>query len=472
MASNVRDWVAGIIAAIALTSSSACTVHATTATTAEAPPPPPPAAVAPPPPAPPPPPAAAAPPPPPAGPGAAHPAYLHALSDLRNARANLERRGGDFAMKWDEHASVGAIDRAIAAIKHAALDDGKPLEDHPPIDAQEARNGRLHRALAALQAARGDVAQEEDNAFAQGLRARALHEIDEAISLAQQGIAEADARKPVGPAPAPAAALPPKQAHPAYLHALSDLRNARANLEHRGGDLAMKWDERDAVGAIDRAIGAIKQAALDDGKPLQDHPPIDVHEPRAGRLHKALAALESARNDVSQEEDNGFANGLRGRGLHEVDEAIRFTQAGIAEAEQPKPVPAAEAPRAQMHPAYLHALSDLRNARANLERKGGDHQMRWDEHVAIGAIDRAIGAIKQASIDDGKPLEEHPPVDAHEPRAGRLHKALAALQAARADIAQEEDNAFANGLRARGLQEIDNAIRITQEGIAEADRSI
>ncbi|HSY25068.1 MAG TPA: hypothetical protein VK841_23245, partial [Polyangiaceae bacterium] len=154
------------------------------------------------------------------------------------------------------------------------------------------------------------------------------------------------------------------------------------------------------------------------------------------------------------------------------DEAIRFTQAGIAEAEQPKPVPAAEAPRAQMHPAYLHALSDLRNARANLERKGGDHQMRWDEHVAIGAIDRAIGAIKQASIDDGKPLEEHPPVDAHEPRAGRLHKALAALQAARADIAQEEDNAFANGLRARGLQEIDNAIRITQEGIAEADRSI
>lgn len=98
--------------------------------------------------------------------------------------------------------------------------------------------------------------------------------------------------------------------------------------------------------------------------------------------------------------------------------------------------------------------------------------MRWDEHVAIGAIDRAMGAIKQASIDDGKPLEDHPPIDAHEPRAGRLHKALAALQAARADVAREEDNAFANGLRARGLQEIDNAIRVTQDGIAEAGRGI
>jgi hypothetical protein len=462
MTANVRNWVAGTIAAIALTSSSACTVHATTAT-AEAPPPasPPPPPAAPPPPA----------PPPPAAPAPAHPAYLHALSDLRNARANLERRGGDFTMKWDEQASVAAIDRAIAAIKHAALDDGKPLEDHPAIDVQEARNGRLHRALAALQAARGDVNQEEDNAFAQGLRGRALHEIDEAIALAQQGIAEADAHKSVGPAPAPIVAVSPKQAHPAYLHALSDLRNARANLEHRGGDVALKWDERDAVGAIDRAIGAIKQAALDDGKTLQDHPAIDAHEPRAGRLHKALAALETARSDVSQEEDNGFANGLRGRGLHEIDEAIRFTQAGIGEAEH-QAAPVAEAPRPQAHPAYLRALSDLRNARANLERKGGDHQMRWDEHVAIGAIDRAIGAIKQASVDDGKPLDEHPPVDAHDPRAGRLHKALAALQAARADVAQEEDNAFANGLRARGLHEIDDAIRATQEGIAEADKTI
>jgi hypothetical protein len=260
----------------------------------------------------------------------------------------------------------------------------------------------LHRALAALQAARVDVSQEEDNAFANGLRGRGLHDIDEAIRFTEEGIAEADAYRPGTPPPAPApvaVAPPPRLAHPAYLHALSDLRNARANLEHRGGDAAMKWDERNAVGQIDRAMADIKQAALDDGKQLQDHPPIDAHEPRSGRLHRALAALQAARADVSQEEDNAFANGLRGRGLHDIDEAIRFTEEGIVEADQRSaPPPAVGAPpaaltHAQAHPAYLHALSDLRNARAHLERKGGDRQMKWDERGAIEAIDRAIAAI-------------------------------------------------------------------------------
>jgi hypothetical protein len=120
------------------------------------------------------------------------------------------------------------------------------------------------------------------------------------------------------------------------------------------------------------------------------------------------------------------------------------------------------------HPAYLHALSDLRNARANIERKGGDPQMKWDEHDAIAKIDRAIGDIKQASIDDGKNLDDHPPVDAREPRVGRLHKGLAALQAARADIEKEEDNAYANGLRNRANQDVVEAIQFTDAGIQAA----
>jgi hypothetical protein len=477
--SNVRYLVLMLLSSASLASLSGCTVHTTVAATpppppAEAPPPPPPAQPPPPPPA-----VVVAPPPPSPH---AHPAYLHALSDLRNARANLERRGGDLTMKWDEHNAVGEIDRAIADIKRAALDDGKPLQDHPPIDVHEPRAGRLHRALAALQAARADVSQEEDNAFADGLRARALHGIDEAIRFAEDGIAEVDVRKPGAPPPPPVVvAPPPRQAHPAYLHALSDLRNARANLERRGGDFAMRWDERNAVEAIDRGIADIKQAALDDGKALQDHPPIDVHEPRAGRLHRALVALQAARTDVSQEEDNAFANGLRGRGLHDIDDAIRFAEEGITEVDQARAAPpAAAAPPvasppphpALAHPSYLHALSDLRNARAQLERKGGDRQMKWDERGAVESIDRAIAAIKHAALDDGKALQDHPPVDVHEARAGRLHKALAALHAARGDIDQEEDNAFADGLRARGLHEVDEAIRLTEQGIAEAEHSI
>jgi ribosomal protein L12E/L44/L45/RPP1/RPP2 len=479
MAVFARTSLAALLVVATFGSVSACTVHATTETTAApAPPPPPPPAPAPPPPV-----AEPAPPPPPPAPplsprAQAHPSYLHALSDLRNARWNLERRGGDPQMKWDEHHALEAVDRAINDIKHAAIDDGKNLQDHPPVDAQEPRAGRLHKALTALQAARADVSQEEDNAFASGLRARGIKNIDEAIHFAEQGIAEADrAPAPVAGAPvaAPAPAPPPAQAHPSYLHALSDLRNARWNLERRGGDPQMKWDEHHAFDSIDRALADIKHAAIDDGKNLQDPPPVDAQEPRAGRLHKALSALQAARADVSQEEDNAFANGLRARGLKNIDEAIHFTEQGIAEADRPPPqaaapAPAAAPPPAQAHPAYLHALSDLRNARWNLERRGGDPQMKWDEHHAFDSIDRAIADIKHAAIDDGKNLQDHPPIDLQETRPGRLHKALAALQAARTDVTQEEDNAFANGLRGRGIKNIDEAIHFVEEGIAEADR--
>jgi hypothetical protein len=136
-----------------------------------------------------------------------------------------------------------------------------------------------------------------------------------------------DAQAKEGPAPAPAPA--PAAVHPWYLHALSDLRNARANLERKGGDKQMKWDEHDAIGAIDRAIHDIKEAALDDGKNLEDHPAIDAHEAREGRLHKALSALRTARGDIEKEEDHAVANGLRARALRDIDEAIRFTDAGV-----------------------------------------------------------------------------------------------------------------------------------------------
>jgi hypothetical protein len=95
-------------------------------------------------------------------------------------------------MKWDEAIAIGAIDRAIADIKGAAIDDGKNLDDHPPVDAREARAGRLHRALAALRQSLADVNQEEDNAYAQGLKAKAIRNINEAIRLTEQGIFAAE----------------------------------------------------------------------------------------------------------------------------------------------------------------------------------------------------------------------------------------------------------------------------------------
>jgi len=54
-----------------------------------------------------------------------HPAYLHALSDLRTARWMLEHRPGDAAVSAREDVAVAEIDASINEIKHAAIDDGK-----------------------------------------------------------------------------------------------------------------------------------------------------------------------------------------------------------------------------------------------------------------------------------------------------------------------------------------------------------
>ena len=92
-------------------------------------------------------------------------------------------------MKWDEAVAIAEIDHAISEIKRASIDDGKNIDDHPAPDTGDVRRGRLHTALVALKAAEADVNQEEDNAYASGLKARAIHHIHEAIRLTEQGIA-------------------------------------------------------------------------------------------------------------------------------------------------------------------------------------------------------------------------------------------------------------------------------------------
>jgi hypothetical protein len=119
---------------------------------------------------------------------------------------------------------------------------------------------------------------------------------------------------------------------------------------------------------------------------------------------------------------------------------------------------------AQDHPAYLHALTDLRHARAHLERP--DHgELREQEKKAIHEIDDAINEIKKASIDDGKDLNDHPPVDAGLDWPGRLHRAIELINKAHNDVAREEDNRFAQGLQQRALVHIDKAHHHVEEAI-------
>jgi hypothetical protein len=108
--------------------------------------------------------------------------------------------------------------------------------------------------------------------------------------------------------------------HPAYLHALSDLRDARAHLERLGSD-PVNQEEDNAIVAIDKAIAEIKRASIMDGKDIADHMPVDAHMPLRGRFHKALDLLNRAQADVSGEEDQPDTRGLQMRVIHHIDEA-------------------------------------------------------------------------------------------------------------------------------------------------------
>jgi hypothetical protein len=136
------------------------------------------------------------------------------------------------------------------------------------------------------------------------------------------GLAGCVAAQPAPPPPPARVVAPPVQ-HPAYLHALTDLRAARWLIEHRPGDWAQTSDEVEAVRQIDAAIGDIKKAAFDDGKNLNDHPPVDERPEQRGRIHEAVKILQKARGDIAREEDNGFADGLRDRAVGHIDAAIR-----------------------------------------------------------------------------------------------------------------------------------------------------
>jgi hypothetical protein len=128
------------------------------------------------------------------------------------------------------------------------------------------------------------------------------------------------------------AAPAPAKDHPAYLHALTDLRHARAHLQRPdGGEL--REQEKKAIHEIDAAIEEIKKAAIDDGKDLNDHPPVDLKMDWRGRLHRALELLDKAHRDVSEDEDNQRAQGLQQRALLHIDKAHHHVEEAIQLAE-------------------------------------------------------------------------------------------------------------------------------------------
>jgi hypothetical protein len=243
-----------------------------------------------------------------------HPAYLHALADLREARAQLEKPNRASGT-WDEGTAIREIDAAIKEIKDASLDDGKNLDDHPPVDTKLDWGGRLKHAEELVTAAYTDVHDHEDNVYARGLRDRALKHMSQADDFIKKGMEDARTGEGAGA---------PGQ-HPAYLHALSDLRDARALLE-RPQDVrpSTAWDEMKAIGLIDQSIKEIKDAAIDDGKNMDDHAPIDANLDWGGRIKKAQELLAAAYEDVNKHEDNKAVKGLKMRALRHIGDANSY----------------------------------------------------------------------------------------------------------------------------------------------------
>lgn len=113
----------------------------------------------------------------------------------------------------------------------------------------------------------------------------------------------------------------------------------------------------------------------------------------------------------------------------------------------------------EQHPAYIHALADLRAARWLLNTKaGGNWQQGMDERNALGQIDAAMSDIRAVGIDDRKRQEDHGKLEDRPDHMGRLHEAIDFLKQARADLLQGEDDMFGNRLRERTYKNIDKAI--------------
>lgn len=109
---------------------------------------------------------------------------------------------------------------------------------------------------------------------------------------------------------------------PAYLHAISDLRSARAYIQFdtRPG---LSGSRQHAIDEITNAITDMKAAAVDEGKnPWQTPRPEGWTDPNSP-LHSALTLLDEAYHDVASGQDIPQNVGLQIRSLKHIDVARR-----------------------------------------------------------------------------------------------------------------------------------------------------
>ena len=139
-------------------------------------------------------------------------------------------------------------------------------------------------------------------------------------------------------APITAQAADESGKHPAFLNALSDLRYARALIEKGEGDIAARIHLDAAQLHIENAINKIKQASIDDGKALNEHPVIDEKVEKGDRLHNAVGILQKSYTDVDERETDPAPSvtALKGEALKHIHEAANEIRAAIDDLERKK----------------------------------------------------------------------------------------------------------------------------------------
>ena len=110
---------------------------------------------------------------------------------------------------------------------------------------------------------------------------------------------------------------------PRYLKARSDLREAQVILRNFG-DRRVARNLEAANRQLDLAIREVERAAVANGRDLDRNPPPDVTSDQRGRFRRALELTRSARENITQEEDNPSARVWRNRAFRNIDAAERF----------------------------------------------------------------------------------------------------------------------------------------------------
>lgn len=118
--------------------------------------------------------------------------------------------------------------------------------------------------------------------------------------------------------------------HPRYIHALSDLRAAQWQVDHRRAeDGQIQEDELVTSDETAAAIQAVRRAAVLDDKDINFNPPPDVYLAYEGRLHATVDLLKRARADVARTEDNPSARGPQRLAILHIDAAIHAAERAI-----------------------------------------------------------------------------------------------------------------------------------------------